>query len=130
MSTSSPAASSARLDRLGSVASALCSAHCLLCTLAPGLFGVLGVGVLLGHEAEWAFTLSAVGLALLSLGFGLRRHRSLAVAAGLAAGAAGLVVARLLEEAGSEVWAPVVGVLGGLALMLAHLSSVRALRSS
>ena len=47
-------------DRLGATVSSLCAIHCAVCALLPAAFGVLGLGFLLGHEAEWALTLTAI----------------------------------------------------------------------
>lgn len=117
------------LDRMGAVASTLCSAHCLVCSLAPSLFGLFGLGVLLSHEAEWALTLLAAGLALVALFFGWRRHRSQVVAVALSAGILGLIAARFLEESGSENLALFVGVGAGLTLVFGHLRGLRTANS-
>ena len=105
--------------------STLCITHCLLCGLAPGLFTALGLGALLGHEAEWGFTLVAVAIALVALTLGWRRHRSTPVAALISVGVVGLLLARVLEggEQGEYL-----GVLSGLALVGGHLLSLRAAR--
>ncbi len=88
---------SERVDRLGAMASGLCAVHCALCALLPAVFGVLGVGFLLGHEAEWVFTLVAVAFATGALVLGWRRHRSFWVVGLLAMGIVGLLVSRGLE---------------------------------
>lgn len=86
-----------RLDRVGAVASSLCAVHCAVCALLPAAFGALGMGVLLGHEVEWVFTLIAVVFAAGALISGWRRHRSVRVAGLLALGIAGLLASRGLE---------------------------------
>ncbi len=86
-----------RLDRLGTVASSLCAVHCAVVAILRAAFGGLGLRFLLGHEAEWAFTLVAIALASAALTLGWRRHRSLLVAALLALGMVGLLVSRGLE---------------------------------
>lgn len=83
-----------RLDRVGAVASSLCAVHCAVCALLPAAFGALGMGSLLGHEAEWVFTLIAVAFAAGALISGWRRHRSVWVAGLLALGIAGLLASR------------------------------------
>jgi len=85
------------LDRAGAVASSLCAAHCAVCALLPAAFGALGMGVLLGHEAEWVFTLIAVVFAAGALVLGWRRHRSIRVAGLLGLGIVGLLASRGLE---------------------------------
>lgn len=86
-----------RLDRVGAVASSLCAVHCAVCALLPAAFGALGMGALLGHEAEWVFMLIAVAFAAGALISGWRRHRSVWVAGLLALGIAGLLASRGLE---------------------------------
>ena len=88
---------SERVDRFGAVASSLCAAHCALCALLPAAFGALGLGFLLGHEAEWLFTLVAVGFAAGALFLGWRQHHSLPIAGLLAIGILGLFASRGLE---------------------------------
>lgn len=86
-----------RLDRVGTWASGLCAAHCAFCAFSPAAFGALGLGLLLGHEAEWVFTLVAVVVAAGALALGWRRHRSVPVAVLLVLGIAGLLASRGLE---------------------------------
>lgn len=86
-----------RVDFIGVVASGLCAVHCLFCALLPTIFGVLGLGFLLTHEAEWALTLLAVTFAL-SAGFiGWRLHRSSLVFGLLSLGIIGLLASRGIE---------------------------------
>ena len=86
-----------KVDRFGAVASSFCAVHCALCALLPAAFSALGLGFLLGHEAEWAFTLIAVGLGTGALILGWRQHRSTKVASILALGIVGLLASRGLE---------------------------------
>ena len=92
---------SQKVDRFGAVASSLCAVHCALCALLPAAFSALGLGFLIGHEAEWVFTLVAVALGAGALVIGWRQHRSLRVAGLLAVGIIGLLASRGLEM-GSE----------------------------
>jgi len=85
------------LDRFGAVASSLCAIHCALCALMPAALGALGLGALLGHNAEWVFTLIAIAFALSALALGWRRHRSKWVVGVLTLGVVGLLVSRGLE---------------------------------
>ncbi len=114
------------VDRLGVLASGTCAAHCVVCALLPGVLGALGLGALLGHEAEWTFTLVAVLFAAAATAIGWRRHGSLPVTFALAAGAMGLLCARLLEERGMHGWGPIVGVFAGLILLFGHVGNARA----
>lgn len=117
-----------RIDRAGIVASSLCALHCALSALLPGLFSALGLAALLGHEAEWAFTIVAMVCALGALALGWRRHRSPAIAAVLVLGAGGLLAGRLVEEAGGPGgW---IAIGAGLVLVAGHIASIRALRAA
>ncbi|MEO1269068.1 MAG: MerC domain-containing protein, partial [Myxococcota bacterium] len=89
------------IDRFGAFASSLCAVHCAVSALIPAAFGALGLGFLLGHEAEWVLTLVAIAFALGTLALGWRRHRSVGVALLLVLGVVGLLVSRGLEM-GSE----------------------------
>ena len=60
-------------DRVGATVSSLCAVHCAVCALLPAAFGILGLGFLLGQEAEWALTLTAV-----AFGSGALVHQSAA----------------------------------------------------
>ena len=86
-----------RVDKIGALASSLCAIHCALCALLPAAFGAIGLGFLMGHEAEWAFTLFAIAFAGGALALGWRRHRSRAVVAVLLLGIVGLLASRAIE---------------------------------
>ena len=86
-----------QLDRWGAVASTACALHCAACAFVPAMFAVLGLDILLGHEAEWGLTLLAVGIGVAALGIGWRRHKNMTVLAVISIGIVGLLVARSLE---------------------------------
>ncbi|MGK0362623.1 MAG: hypothetical protein ACI9U2_004944 [Bradymonadia bacterium] len=86
-----------RVDSVGAVASGLCAVHCAVCALLPALFGTLGLGMLLGHKAEWIFTLTAIAFGVGALVLGWRRHRSARVVFVLGLGIVGLLASRGLE---------------------------------
>lgn len=92
----------ASADRIGAVASSLCLVHCAMCGLLPAACGAVGLGVLLGHEVEWAFTLVAVTFAAVALVLNWRRHRSPVVATLLLLGIVGLLTSRGLETVGLD----------------------------
>lgn len=138
-----------RADRIGALASTVCAVHCAVCALLPVAFGALGLGFLLGHEAEWGFTLIAVFFAAAALVAGWRRHRSRGVALLLMLGIVGLLVSRGVEGATEDhaenghdhaqavdhhdgeaghLAGTVVGVVAGLVLLAGHLLSLRATR--
>ena len=116
------------VDRLGVFMSGVCAVHCALTALLPGLLTALGLGALLSHEAEWAFTVAAIVFAVSALVYGLRAHRSKWVPAVLAVGVVGLLASRFIEEAGAHSAGTVVGVAAGLALVVGHVSNLCTMR--
>ncbi|MEM8962246.1 MAG: MerC domain-containing protein [Acidobacteriota bacterium] len=116
------------MDRLGTLASALCAVHCALCALLPTLLVAWGLGALLTHEAEWTFTLLAVVLGVAALVLGWRKHQSWWIASILGVGIVGLLASRFLEEGGGETVGVVIGVAAGLSLVVGHLSNLQAIR--
>lgn len=116
------------IDRFGAMASTACALHCLLGPSLPGVLGALGLGALLGHGTEWAFTLLALVFAATALFLGWRRHRSVRVISMLGAGVTALLLARLLEHALDEAAGAVLSVLAGLTLVVGHVSNIRASR--
>lgn len=116
------------IDRVGALASGACVVHCALCALIPGTLGALGLGALLGHEAEWGLTLAAIVFASTALLLGWRRHRSRGVVLCLGLGVAGLLASRLLEEGGGHALGTAVGVAAGVVLVVGHIANLRAAR--
>lgn len=116
------------VDRFGTLASSACAVHCVLSASLPEALGAFGLGALLGHGAEWGFTLVAIVFAAAALLLGWRRHRSLRVVSILGAGITALLLARLLEEVGGRAGGTALGVLAGLTLVVGHLSNIRASR--
>jgi hypothetical protein len=62
-----------RLDRLGVLLSGICAVHCVLGLVLVSLLG-LGGGVLLAPEIHEAGLVMAMGIGIVSLGFGVWRH--------------------------------------------------------
>ena len=56
-----------KVDRFGAVASSLCALHCVLCALAPAIFGSIGLGFLLSQGTELTLTLFAILFAAVAL---------------------------------------------------------------
>lgn len=117
-----------RIDRAGTVVSAACAVHCGATALAPSLLSALGLGVLLGEEGEWAFTLVAMVLASVGAFLGFRKHRDWAVGAVFAVGLLGLLGSRLLEEAGGHETGTIVGILAASLLITGHVLNLRRAR--
>ncbi|MEM6296518.1 MAG: MerC domain-containing protein [Myxococcota bacterium] len=123
--SSSP--SGQQVDRIGVFASAACAVHCAVVALIPAPLGAVGLGALLGHEAEWAFTIGAVAIAGLALLANLRRGGSGRITLLLGTGMAGLLASRFLEEAGVEGLGTGVAVGSGAVLVAAHILNIRAI---
>ncbi|MEM6455104.1 MAG: MerC domain-containing protein [Acidobacteriota bacterium] len=61
------------------VVSTLCVLHCVSLPIVLAMFPLTSVHWMTGEAAEWVLLVSAVAIALLSLGLGYRRHRSRSV---------------------------------------------------
>ena len=123
---SAPPQDRSGIDRLGVIASTTCAIHCAFTALLPGVLVALGLGVVIGHEAEWAFTITALLFACGALAISWRRHRSPVVGVMFGVGIAGLLIARFVEEAGVTGLGTGLAVLGGLALVIGHVTNIRA----
>lgn len=119
----------ANVDRIGALASSACAIHCAVGALLPAASGVLGLGAVLSHEAEWILTALAIALAGLALDLGGAKMRSPRVIGALTLGVVGLIAARILEESGLHALGATAGVLAGLTLLFGHVSGLRAARS-
>ncbi|MGH1341262.1 MAG: MerC domain-containing protein [Nannocystales bacterium] len=115
-----------QLDRLGLVASTACALHCAATALVPTVLALLGASALLDHEAEWVFTVLAVGVASLALALGWRRHGASMATLALSLGIVGLLCARVLEEGGhGHGLGLAVSLLSGGALVTGHILNLR-----
>ena len=112
-----------RWDNIGKYASLLCAIHCGICALVPGAFTLLGMDILLDHEAEWTFTIFAIVFALGALVVGWLKHRSLLIAGLFTLGITSLLASRFLEEAGGDTLGTSVGILAGVLLLVTHLNN-------
>ncbi|MEL6345582.1 MAG: MerC family mercury resistance protein [Myxococcota bacterium] len=118
------------MDRLGSVASATCAAHCLLLALAPALITVLGVEFLRHEAFEWGFFTLAVSFAVVAAALGYRIHRSGWVLAGFGGGLLLLLAGRLGEALALHEGSVALAVLGGVTLVTSHIVSIRQSRAA
>lgn len=91
-----------KVDRLGIMASGMCTLHCILCVVLPMAWGMWGLGFVMAEEVEWALTLLAVTLALATFWLGWRRHRSNRLALLFAVGVVLLLSSRLVEQVGGH----------------------------
>ena len=116
------------LDRLGTIASSVCALHCALCALAPALLTLLGLGVLVSHEAEWGFTSVAALLAIAAAIKGYCPCGSWKAPAMLLTGVIVLFIARFNEALGTGITEVFITVAGGSILVGGHLANLRACR--
>ena len=71
----------------------------VLCALScQAFFALIGLEILVGHEAEWGFTIVAIVFALGAMVLGFQKHQSPRIAALFAVGIIGLLGSRFLEE--------------------------------
>lgn len=116
-------------DSFGKFASGICALHCAVCAFTPSLFAVLGMDLLLDHEAEWAFTIIAIIFASGALVAGWLQHKTPLIAGLFTLGIAGLLGSRFLEEAGSHEIGTAVGIASGIFLVVSHLKNGSALKA-
>ena len=103
------------------VASIACGVHCIAGSLVAASAGVLSVFA--NEDVELGFVIFAVALASVSIGLGVRRHKTLWPLAYLTMGIALLGLARTIEL--EEL---ALSVAGALLLALAHGANLHALR--
>lgn len=114
------------MDHAGILASTICAVHCVLAAALPSLLSGLGLGAFLGHEAEWVFTVTAVVIAGLALVIAWRRKGPRSVKVLLAAGIAGLLGARFVEEVEAlHDYGMLIGIGAGVLLVAGHFVSIR-----
>lgn len=111
-----------RLDRAGIILSSLCAVHCMLTVVLVSVLG-LGGGVLLSPAIHRTGLALALGVGVISLGFGVMRHgRVLPLmigACGLALMATAIMVGHGLHEA-------VLTVMGVSLVAFAHVRNAHA----
>ena len=117
---------SERVDRMGAFASTLCAIHCAVCAFLPAALGALGIGFLIGHEAEWIFTVLASILAIAAAIKGYYTYGSWKKPMMFVAGIVILLIARSTEALGINVPEVYITIIGGGILVLGHLSNLRA----
>ncbi|KQM22006.1 MerC domain-containing protein [Novosphingobium sp. Leaf2] len=111
-----------RLDRAGIILSGLCAVHCILGVVLVGVLG-LGGEALLSPAIHRVGLGLALGVGLLSLGLGVRRHGRIAPliigGAGLSLMAGALLVGHGTPEA-------VLTIMGVSLVALGHIRNVHA----
>ena len=116
------------LNRLGAITSTVCALHCALCALAPALLSVLGLSVLISHEAEWIFTILASIIAIAAAIKGYCQCESWKKPMMFVTGVLILLIARSTEALGINIPEVYITITGGSILVLGHLSNLRACR--
>lgn len=114
-------------DGAGIGASVACAAHCAAMPFAVTLLPLLGMEFLLNPMAEWALLVGMAALAVASLGWGFRKHRSLHPFAPLVTGIGLLIFAhgRGVCCDGHVRWDHVTpAVLGGLLIAVSHWANL------
>lgn len=117
------------IDRTGTVANVLCAVHCLIVGLAPSVLTLVGLGVLIGHTAEWVLVGMAVFFGLMAAVLGFRVHHSWGHVWFFVASSIVLIVARFFEETSLARVGTVLAVTGGVMMAAAHFANLRAYRT-
>ena len=91
------------VDNTGACLSFACAVHCLAMPLLVAVLPLIGLGFLVGERAELVIIISAVALAIGSLAWGIRHHRSWRAFLILVVALAFIATARIAAEGISEV---------------------------
>ena len=105
-------------DMTGACLSVACAIHCLAMPLLVAVLPLIGLGFLANERAELVLILGAIGLAVVSLAWGIRHHRSWRALLILIVALAFIATARTAVEDTFEV---VFYSIGGILLASAHL---------
>ena len=105
-------------DTTGACLSVACAIHCLAMPLLVAVLPLIGLGFLATERAELFLVLGAIGLAVGSLAWGVRHHRSWRALLILIVALAFIATARTAVEGTFEV---VFYSIGAILLASAHL---------
>ncbi len=105
-------------DTTGACLSVACAIHCLTMPLLVAILPLIGLGFLANERAELFLILVAIGLAVGSLAWGIRHHRSWRALLILIVALAFIATARTAVEGTFEV---VFYSIGAILLASAHL---------
>ena len=108
------------VDATGACLSFACAVHCLAMPLLVAVLPLIGLGFLVGERAELVIIIGAVGLAVGSLAWGVRHHRSWRAFLMLMVALVFIATARTAVEGTFEV---VFHSVGGILLASAHLAN-------
>ena len=106
------------VDTTGACLSVACAIHCLAMPLLVAVLPLIGLGFLANERAELFLITGAIGLAIVSLAWGVRHHRSWRALLILIVALAFIATARTAVEGTFEV---VFYSTGGILLASAHL---------
>lgn len=106
------------VDTTGACLSVACAIHCLAMPLLIAVLPLIGLGFLANERAELFLIAGAIGLAVGSLAWGVRHHRSWRALLILIVALAFIATARTAVEGTFEV---VFYSIGGVLLASAHL---------
>lgn len=112
-------------DRFGATASFLCAVHCALLPLVLAALPALGLSFLANHRFEHGFIAFASVLALSTLVFGFRRHRSFRAFWFLVPGIMLLAAGIVVDFDNAAIAHAVLVAIGGTMVTLAHLTNLR-----
>ena len=105
-------------DTTGACLSVACAIHCLSMPLLIAVLPLIGLGFLANERAELVLITGAIGLAIVSLAWGIRHHRSWRALLILIVALAFIGTARTAVEGTFEV---VFYSIGAILLASAHL---------
>ena len=106
------------VDTTGACLSVACAIHCLSMPLLIAVLPLIGLGFLANERAEMYLILGAIGLAVGSLAWGVRHHRSWRALLILIVALAFITTSRTAVEGTFEM---VFYSIGGILLASAHL---------
>ena len=108
------------MDTTGACFSFACAVHCLATPLLVAVLPLIGLGFLVGERAEWVLISAAIALAIGSLAWGVRHHRSWRALLILIVAVAFIATGRTAVEGIFEV---IFHSIGGILLASAHFAN-------
>lgn len=119
------------LDRVGTIASAICAVHCLITGVALGLLSYVGLGFFGSVIADVIFLAIAVIVAITAIRHGISKHHSYKPAFIFVLGLVLISIGHFgfLHRHGTEVtpnvWGTLFSVLGGACFVAFHVVNFR-----
>lgn len=119
------------VDKLGTIASAICAVHCVLTGVALGLLSVVGLGFMASGTTEAVFIFTAIGLGSLAVFHGRKKHHSYIPSLFFVLGMVFIVLSHFAfhhshdSHHASSMGATITSVLGGCSLVVFHILNLR-----